>query len=169
MAEALMPMVVSLASCRLAADAGPCDAFAVKWFYDVRLVSCRRFWYGGCEGNDNRFETRIQCAKSCEMVREKVEFDDKKYNSEITDRCKLERSRGPCANYTLKWYYDDQASMCNMFWYGGCGGNDNRFEKEDECESTCVTNDGTGKSHTCITFIPYLQCFKLLSTDVLHD
>ncbi|XP_048259163.1 low-density lipoprotein receptor-related protein 1-like isoform X13 [Haliotis rufescens] len=61
-----------------------------------------------------------------------------------TDRCKLERSRGPCANYTLKWYYDDQASMCNMFWYGGCGGNDNRFEKEDECESTCVTNDGTG-------------------------
>ncbi|XP_046571904.1 papilin-like isoform X1 [Haliotis rubra] len=60
------------------------------------------------------------------------------------DRCKLERSRGPCANYTLKWYYDDQASMCNMFWYGGCGGNDNRFEKEDECESTCVANDGTG-------------------------
>ncbi|XP_067680592.1 papilin-like isoform X6 [Haliotis asinina] len=60
------------------------------------------------------------------------------------DRCKLERSRGPCANYTLKWYYDDQASMCNMFWYGGCGGNDNRFDKEDECESTCVANDGTG-------------------------
>lgn len=57
---------------------------------------------------------------------------------EINPRCHLTLEQGNCRNYTIQWYYDKQANSCAQFWYGGCGGNDNRFEKEVECKNTCV-------------------------------
>uniref|UniRef100_A0A8D2PPD4 BPTI/Kunitz inhibitor domain-containing protein n=1 Tax=Zosterops lateralis melanops TaxID=1220523 RepID=A0A8D2PPD4_ZOSLA len=42
------------------------------------------------------------------------------------------------SNYILKWYYDKEQKMCGQFWYGGCGGNKNRFETQEECEFLCI-------------------------------
>ena len=84
--------------------------------------------------------------KACDTVQEKIEFDEKKQKSKFSDRCSLEQSRGPCGNYTLKWYFDSQTSMCNMFWYGSCGGNDNRFDSEEECENNCLKDNSEGKN-----------------------
>ncbi|KAG7227554.1 hypothetical protein INR49_005369 [Caranx melampygus] len=56
----------------------------------------------------------------------------------IDPRCKLNLDQGTCRDYVIRWYYDKQANACAQFWYGGCGGNDNRFETEDECKDTCV-------------------------------
>lgn len=53
-------------------------------------------------------------------------------------RCNLPLDPGPCQNYTVHWYYDRKANSCAQFWYGGCGGNDNRYKSDDQCAKACV-------------------------------
>jgi len=56
--------------------------------------------------------------------------------------CSLEDKRGTCTEYVVKWYYDSEYGKCAQFWYGGCGGNNNRFDDEDKCKQKC---QGVGK------------------------
>ncbi|KAJ1187768.1 hypothetical protein NDU88_004538 [Pleurodeles waltl] len=56
----------------------------------------------------------------------------------VTDICKLEKDQGPCRNHVLRWHYDPKTKSCARFWYGGCSGNDNRFDTQKECEKACV-------------------------------
>ncbi|KAK4817506.1 hypothetical protein QYF61_016513 [Mycteria americana] len=60
----------------------------------------------------------------------------------LDPRCKLRLDQGPCRVYIIKWYYDKQANACAQFWYGGCDGNANRFESEEECRKACVFFSG---------------------------
>ncbi|KAM6410528.1 collagen alpha-4(VI) chain-like [Pluvialis apricaria] len=53
------------------------------------------------------------------------------------DACDLVQDSGECQNYVLKWYYDKEQKMCGQFWYGGCGGNKNRFETLEQCGFLC--------------------------------
>ncbi|KAL2302324.1 hypothetical protein Nmel_009748 [Mimus melanotis] len=62
--------------------------------------------------------------------------------STVDLRCKLRLDQGPCRVYTIRWYYDQQANACAQFWYGGCDGNANRFESEQECKQACVFFSG---------------------------
>lgn len=34
-------------------------------------------------------------------------------------------------------YYNKTDGTCNRFHYGGCDGNGNRFETEQECQNVC--------------------------------
>uniref|UniRef100_A0A8C4FFY6 Uncharacterized protein n=1 Tax=Catagonus wagneri TaxID=51154 RepID=A0A8C4FFY6_9CETA len=53
------------------------------------------------------------------------------------DICKLPKDGGTCRKYIIKWYYDSVTENCARFWYGGCGGNENRFSSQEECEKVC--------------------------------
>ncbi|XP_061443604.1 collagen alpha-6(VI) chain-like [Rhineura floridana] len=54
------------------------------------------------------------------------------------DACTVNMDSGECEDYTLKWYFDKKLDICSQFWYGGCGGNTNRFETREECEALCI-------------------------------
>ncbi|KAI5606556.1 collagen alpha-6(VI) chain, partial [Silurus asotus] len=53
------------------------------------------------------------------------------------DVCYLKKNDGPCTNYVLKWFYDQNQNQCIQFWYGGCDGNLNRFDSKEQCETRC--------------------------------
>jgi len=53
--------------------------------------------------------------------------------------CEQEKVVGLCKAAFPRFYYDLTTKKCKSFIYGGCGGNDNNFETEENCEATCVT------------------------------
>uniref|UniRef100_A0A8C9WEL0 BPTI/Kunitz inhibitor domain-containing protein n=1 Tax=Scleropages formosus TaxID=113540 RepID=A0A8C9WEL0_SCLFO len=53
--------------------------------------------------------------------------------------CRQPLDPGPCRQYVVRWYYDAIANACAQFWFGGCKGNQNRFDTEDSCRKACVT------------------------------
>ncbi|XP_014674793.1 PREDICTED: spondin-1-like [Priapulus caudatus] len=54
--------------CNMPRDPGPCRGFFARWHYDPEERRCGRFWYGGCRGNSNNFETYEECQQMCEMT-----------------------------------------------------------------------------------------------------
>uniref|UniRef100_UPI003AAC3A58 collagen, type XXVIII, alpha 1a n=1 Tax=Centroberyx gerrardi TaxID=166262 RepID=UPI003AAC3A58 len=51
--------------CSQPLDPGPCRQYVVKWYYDPEANACAQFWYGGCQGNENNFDTEANCRNSC--------------------------------------------------------------------------------------------------------
>ena len=54
--------------CSLAPVKGECQDYVLKWSYNQKEQACRQFWYSGCGGNANRFETKEACEAQCVPV-----------------------------------------------------------------------------------------------------
>ncbi|XP_065525684.1 collagen alpha-3(VI) chain isoform X2 [Lathamus discolor] len=135
--------------CLLDFDMGmQCKDYQIVWFFDYKNKICSQGWYGGCGGNANRFEAEAECISKClkpsaEKTMQQPPLE--KRLSSVMDICRLQKDEGTCRNFVLKWYYDPATKSCARFWYGGCGGNDNRFNTQKECEKFCVPgNINTG-------------------------
>ena len=59
------------------------------------------------------------------------------------DVCALSKDPGPCSEVYDSWYYSDASDECLQFNYGGCEGNENRFESRDACERQCKRVEAT--------------------------
>ncbi|XP_016961796.1 kunitz-type serine protease inhibitor PILP-2 [Drosophila biarmipes] len=53
-------------------------------------------------------------------------------------KCWYVASPGPCNDWVKVWGYDYLTNRCIFFYYGGCGGNPNRFYTKEECLNTCL-------------------------------
>lgn len=70
-------------------------------------------------------------------------------HSIFNELCALKDDEGPCKAIKDRFFFNIDNRRCELFEYGGCGGNANNFETLKECEKTCVVSGKSGNS-SCI-------------------
>ena len=68
-------------------------------------------------------------------------------------RCCLPADPGLCMGYFPRFFFNATSEQCEEFIYGGCGGNENNFEKEGDCKASCKP----GKENRALLFIKLLK------------
>jgi len=119
--------------CSLPKDMGPCRSTVLRWYYDHQEGKCKDFTWGGCAGNQNNFASQEKCQEKCQSYVPK----SRQLESQVPELCSLPPQIGSCRAAFQMFYYDGESKECKPFIYGGCEGNENRFETMEECTKTC--------------------------------
>jgi len=123
-------------------DSGPCNDPVTQWYFDSTAAQCRKFTYGGCRGNSNRFNSKAECQRECQPM----EIDPAHKSKSLShlpvmkvskETCSLPFEAGPCDGDEPRHYFSPTLLRCLPFTYGGCEGNGNNFQRESECMSAC--------------------------------
>uniref|UniRef100_UPI00398F8371 kunitz-type protease inhibitor 1-like isoform X2 n=1 Tax=Pristiophorus japonicus TaxID=55135 RepID=UPI00398F8371 len=137
--------------CKADKKVGPCRGSFPRWRYAADKRICEAFTYGGCKGNKNNFVGERECKQACSRVqgdtrstgRSSVPLRDR-FNRLLDITIPKEKARcvyppvtGRCRADFSRFYYNPFSKSCERFTYGGCDGNENRFEKEKECMQAC--------------------------------
>ena len=73
---------VLVSSCSLPPETGLCRAYIPQYFFNRTSGQCESFVYGGCDGNENRFEEFHECQEvcggpdACIVTRERLVYED---------------------------------------------------------------------------------------------
>jgi len=60
--------------CELKKKVGPCDSGIPAYYFDKYARKCRKFVYGGCLGNANRFHSLKKCRHACLSQRDREQY-----------------------------------------------------------------------------------------------
>ena len=52
--------------CDLLSERGPCHGSWPRYFYNSETDRCEKFFYGGCNGNENNFHVKMACEAICQ-------------------------------------------------------------------------------------------------------
>ncbi|KAM9468978.1 kunitz-type protease inhibitor 2 [Clarias gariepinus] len=150
---------VSRDYCRLEKAVGHCRAAFPRFYYDVTDQTCKAFVYGGCGGNSNNFNSVEDCQNACggvtgnaltetsassksrkSLTQETADKSDaalpEMSSEEYAEKCLAGAEVGLCRASIVRYYYT--SGTCKRFRYGGCGGNKNNYNSEEECMNTCT-------------------------------
>ncbi|KAJ8730191.1 hypothetical protein PYW07_017229 [Mythimna separata] len=103
-----------------------------KYYYNAQTDSCQTFIYAGCGGNKNNFQSKIECQRRCKSSNEVTLRDTVR-----STYCDLQPNNGVCFEFVKRYYYDVRSKDCKTFIFGGCGGNQNRFDSYELCLKRC--------------------------------
>ncbi|XP_012788673.2 tissue factor pathway inhibitor [Sorex araneus] len=149
----LPPLKLVNSFCAFKADDGPCKALIHMYFFNIRTQQCEQFIYGGCEGNQNRFDTLDECKYQCVKGYRESKWTKETPLKERLYFCFLEEDPGICRAFITRYFYNNQSKQCERFDYGGCLGNLNNFESLEECKNSCeiplnVSEDDASRTQT---------------------
>jgi papilin len=116
--------------CSQPAASGMCLAYFERFYFDTTTNECTDFVYGGCQGNENNFYSKIECEQQCQP--EKV--------------CSLPAVEGDCYARLTNYFFNSETNKCETFTYHGCNGNANNFVTEQECQQVCQPEALTAQS-----------------------
>ncbi|XP_039976984.1 tissue factor pathway inhibitor 2 [Xiphias gladius] len=111
--------------CLLQVDAGPCRGEIERYFYNTGTQKCEVFYFGGCKGNANNFKSFPECQKTCFRI------------PKFPPICRLPKEEGPCRALLHNYFFNMTTMQCELFSYGGCQGNPNRFPDKTSCMEYC--------------------------------
>ena len=109
--------------CKQPIAVGSCHRREKRWYFDKRSQLCRAFYYSGCGGNNNNFESIENCEQMC-----------------VKPTCRQEMATGSCRQNMSRFYYNWNHGRCYQFTYTGCNGNENRFLSMNECMKKCTVD-----------------------------
>lgn len=133
----LPPLKILSPFCALKMDDGPCKANMPRYFFNILTQQCEEFIYGGCGGNQNRFDTIDECKEQCTEDYPSAKRAKKTLLQGRPDFCFLGEDVGLCRGFIPRYFYNHQTKHCEKFVYGGCLGNLNNFKTKEDCKNTC--------------------------------
>jgi len=72
--------------------------------------------------------------------------------------CNLPSDTGTCRGSHSRYFYNTKSGNCELFVWGGCGGNANRFHSRGICEKVCYETHGV-KYIVILALCAFLLCF----------
>jgi hypothetical protein len=103
-------------------DYGPCDGGCSMYSFNTCTGECEIFGYGCCDGNENNFETLTECQAACLSAQ---------------TACLLPSDPGIGGDQLQRYFYEPCGNSCELFVYGGSGGNANNFLTLADCQNAC--------------------------------
>ncbi|TRY75166.1 hypothetical protein TCAL_04512 [Tigriopus californicus] len=117
--------------CSLPAEIGPCRMIVGRLFHNPETGKCEPFVYGGCEGNENRFESLLECSETCVTdLKSKQEVRAQVCALPVYLHENLEPllKSGCTEEKGMKFHFNEETGQCDEVEYEGCFGTDNLFD-----------------------------------------